>query len=208
MSKCHCACACAGNCKDVSLTCSFWQLADLHRKFMRMPTLLKVWQLTPAVVRLCCCCSSQALQKVHSDLARTAAVTICTLATMQARGRSVSAEDFRAALLSGDYFGKLITCADAVAECAVPPGAASVVATTLKGFTEMGRLAQSGAPNWCVQAGLFIPLHVARHWQYYLTLILLRLMPSVSAVQATGLHGRKACGHANRSSGMRNGSGD
>ena len=38
--------------------CSFWQLADLHSSFMRMPTLLKVGQLTPSACRLCCCCSS------------------------------------------------------------------------------------------------------------------------------------------------------
>jgi hypothetical protein len=32
----------------MSLMCSFWQLADLHMWFMRVPTLLKVWQLLSA----------------------------------------------------------------------------------------------------------------------------------------------------------------
>ena len=52
----------------------------------------------------------------------------------------------------------------AVAECAVPPGAPSMVDTTLKGLTEMGHLLRSCAPmNWWVQAGLLIRLHIADH---------------------------------------------
>ena len=44
----HGAGACAGKCEDMSVTYSFWQLADMHMCFMRVPTLLKVWQLPSA----------------------------------------------------------------------------------------------------------------------------------------------------------------
>ena len=61
----------------MSLMRSFWQLADLHVSFMRVPTLLKVWQLQPANICLCCCCSLPTVQKVQSASARIVAQTIC-----------------------------------------------------------------------------------------------------------------------------------
>ena len=43
---------------------------------------------------------------------------------------------------------------DSVAECAVPPGAPSMIDTTLKGLTELGRMLQSCVPEWWVLASM------------------------------------------------------
>ena len=65
----------------------------------------------------------------------------------------MSAEDFRAAVLSGYEFHKMAMTAGSVAKCAVPLGAPSMVDTTLKGYNELGCLLVSCAPHWWVQAG-------------------------------------------------------
>jgi hypothetical protein len=81
----------------------------------------------------------------------TAALTVCS-ALVQAMGRSVSADDFKVALLSGTHFAVLMKQADSVAGCAVPPGAPSIIDTTLNGLKDLGRLLQLCAPEWWVLA--------------------------------------------------------
>ena len=85
------------------------------------------------------------------------------LATMQAMGRPVSADDFCTAVQSGTYFVGIVMRADAVANCAVPPGAFSVIDTTLKGLTHLGCLLRVFGPAWWVCAGQFNQVAVADH---------------------------------------------
>jgi hypothetical protein len=82
----------------------------------------------------------------------SAALTVHILDTGQAMGRTVSAEDFHTALISGAEFVEMMMKADSVAKCAVPPGMPGMVDTTLKGFTGLGSLLRLGASHWCVQA--------------------------------------------------------
>jgi hypothetical protein len=88
---------------------------------------------------------------------------VWNLATLQAKGQSLSVEDFQSAVQSGVQFVAMMTKGDSVAECAVPPGAPSMIDTTLKGITELGCLSQSCAPQWCVQAGLYFQVACAEH---------------------------------------------
>lgn len=46
--KSHCACAYAGSFNDMSLMHSFWQLADMHFHFLRVPAWKQVWEPAPA----------------------------------------------------------------------------------------------------------------------------------------------------------------
>jgi hypothetical protein len=79
---------------------------------------------------------------------------VCSLATMQAMGQSVSEEDFRSAVQSATLFVDMMLKVRSVAKCAVPPlpppGAPSITDTTLKGLNELGCLVQSCAPQWWV----------------------------------------------------------
>jgi hypothetical protein len=52
IAKYHYICLCAGKREDMLLMRCFWQLADLHLCFMRLPTMLKVWLPAPAFVSL------------------------------------------------------------------------------------------------------------------------------------------------------------
>lgn len=120
---------------------------------------------------------------------------VCSLATMQAMGQTVSAEDFRSAVQSGTLFVDMMLKVRSVAECAVPPlpppGAPSIIDMTLNGLNELGRLVQSCAAQWWVQASRCTRFAVAKYrWRLMLLLVtLLRLMLRVFAWQATGVHG-------------------
>ena len=94
---------------------------------------------------------------------RHSALMFCTLAGMQAKQQSVSAEDFRLAVLSGTQFVDMTKNVDSVGEYAVPPGAPSMVDTTLKGLNELGCLLWSCAAQWWVQAGLLSWAAVMQH---------------------------------------------
>ena len=193
----------------MSLMCSFWQMADMHVCFMRVPTLLKVWQLPSARWSPRVGAAAGRLCKRCTVLPWQFGTHVRALASLQAKAQSVAAEDFQLAVQSGTRFVDMMKKVESVAEYAVPPGAPSMTDTTLTGITELGRLSRSCAPQWWVQAGLYFQVACAEPCSN-LTLtqkMLLRLMLSVSAVQATGVHGSEAPDFAAECSGVCNGFG-
>lgn len=76
----------------MSLMCSFWQTADMHMCFMRVLTLLKVWQLPSARWSPRVGAAAGTLCKRRTVLWRFG-TDFWTLASLQANGHSVAAED-------------------------------------------------------------------------------------------------------------------
>jgi hypothetical protein len=67
---------------------------------------------------------------------------------VQAVGRCISAEAFRAAALSGCQFVSVMAEAHPVHGCSVPPETPSLDDIFVTGFIELGTMLQSCGPEW------------------------------------------------------------